>query len=105
MNYYYPNYYSTQPTYAIVNGIEDVRNFIVNPNCSVFLRDTNTNMCYEKWADAQGRYSMKIYKLMEVETKSEDIKRSDLDELEQRLTNLIKQTLGGTNEQSTTNVA
>ena len=105
---YYPNYYPgyhNQPSYAVVNGIEDAKSFIVNPNCTVFLRDANSNMCFEKWADAQGRYNMKVYNLVEVETNSEYVKRTDLQKLEEAFTSkfnaladMIKG-LGGNNEQ------
>jgi hypothetical protein len=105
---YYPNYfpsYHNQPSYAVVNGIEDAKSFIVNPNCTVFLRDSNSNMCFEKWADAQGRYNMKIYNLVEVETNSEYIKHSDLNKLEEKidakldaLCNMIKTSIGGQHE-------
>jgi hypothetical protein len=105
---YYPNYYPTyhnQPSYAVVNGIDDAKSFIVNPNCTVFLRDANSNMCFEKWADAQGRYNMKVYNLVEVETNSEYVKQADLRKLEESvnskfdaITTMLKN-LGGNNEQ------
>lgn len=101
---YYPNYYPSyhnQPSYAVVNGIDDAKSFIVNPNCTVFLRDANSNMCFEKWADAQGRYNMKVYNLVEVESNSEYVKHSDLAKLEAKieaLANLLKVSGGSNNE-------
>lgn len=97
-NYYNPyqnNFQYQQPQYAVVNGIEDAKNYIVNPNCTVFLRDSTSNMCYEKRADSTGKYIMKVYNLVEVEPESDYVKKSDLDQLRGEIANLAALIKGG----------
>lgn len=45
-----------------ISGIESARAHIVNPNSTVLLKDTAANVLYEKSADAQGNYNMRVYK-------------------------------------------
>lgn len=95
---YYPNYYQyqqPQQTYSRVNGIEDAKNFIVNPNCTAFLRDANSNMCFEKRADATGKYTMKVYNLVEVEPETDYVKKEDFNKLREEIANLASLIRGG----------
>jgi hypothetical protein len=68
-NYYQPyqnNYQYQQSSYqqpmqrtmfAMINGIEDVRTFIVQPNQTVYLLDTTSNHFYIKKADMSDNYN------------------------------------------------
>lgn len=103
-NYNYPNYQMYQPQqssygFAFVNGIEDARTFIVNPNCTYFLRDRNSNLCFEKRADSNGRWTMEIYNLVKQDTNA-DFKNeiSRLEDKVAELTALVTKAVGGSNE-------
>lgn len=51
-----------------VSGIEGAKAFVVDPNKKVFLLDSETNeKLFIKYADNEGRYSMKTYKLVSEE--------------------------------------
>ena len=79
----------------MVNGIEDAKNFIVNPNCTAFLRDSNSNMCFEKRADSTGKYTMKVYNLVEVEPETDYVKKADFDKLRNEIADLASLIRGG----------
>lgn len=99
-NYYNPYqnsylYHQPQQSYAMVNGIDDAKNFIVNPNCTAFLRDSNSNMCFEKRADSTGKYTMKVYNLVEVEPETDYVKKADFDKLRNEIADLASLIRGG----------
>ena len=48
---------------TFVSGIEGAKAFIVAPNQVVYLKDSDSNILYEKKADAQGRYSLTAFEL------------------------------------------
>ena len=70
--YNYNNYSQPQQTQYIpltyVSGIEGAKAFIVAPNQTVYLRDSDSDMIFIKTADIQGRYTLKIYNLVPLET-------------------------------------
>ena len=71
-NYSYQPQMSQQTQYiplTFVSGIEGAKAFIVTPNQTVYLRDSDSDLLYIKSADNQGRYSLKIYNLVPVEDK------------------------------------
>lgn len=95
MNYYNPGFYpTTQNGFAYVNGVEDAKTFIVSPNSTYFLRDTNSNLCFEKRADANGKWTMKVYNLVEVQP-DEPVKKSELVALENKIAELTALIKGG----------
>lgn len=51
---------------TFVSGIEGAKAFIVAPNQVVYLKDSDSNILYEKRADAQGRYSLVAYEMKQV---------------------------------------
>lgn len=75
-----PNYYGAgfnpygqyQPqqrqtnTYAFVNGIEGAKSFIVPPNQTVLLMDSEQAVCYMKQSNGLGQGSLRYFKLVEV---------------------------------------
>lgn len=88
------NYYGQQYPYiplTFVNGIEGAKSYIVAPNQTVYLRDSDADIIYIKTADPQGRYILKSYNLVPVEqTKPSEYATIDaLKDLEERLTKLI----------------
>ena len=48
---------------TFVSGIEGAKAFIVAPNQTVYLRDSDTETLFIKTADAQGRYTLKTYNI------------------------------------------
>lgn len=73
------NYYNQQPiqqqsqqmaqqqtTYlplTFVNGIEGAKAFIVGANQIIYLKDSDSNILFEKKADSQGKYTLTAYRL------------------------------------------
>ena len=78
---------------TFVSGIEGAKAFIVAPNQTVYLKDSDSNILYEKKADAQGRYSLTAYEMKPVnDTSKQQIEfatTSDLTALKSMLTEKI----------------
>lgn len=102
-NYYQPyqnNYQYQQPSYQqpmqrnmfeLINGIEDVRTFIVQPNQIVYLLDTTLNHFYIKKADMSGRYVIEEYLLVKAEQEQNDyVKKSDFQALQAQIETLTR---------------
>lgn len=100
MNNYNPynNYpyaaYNQQPqqtTYlplTFVSGIEGAKAFIVGANQTVYLKDSDSNILYEKKADAQGRYTLIAYELNKIEnntTSTKSVQICDLNAINEKL--------------------
>ena len=73
---------------TFVSGIEGAKAFIVAPNQTVYLRDSDTETLFIKTADAQGRYTLKTYNLTPTDgtTKQNNVEFATVSEL-----NAIKQ--------------
>lgn len=52
---------------TFVSGIEGAKAFIVAPNQTVYLRDSDSETLFVKTADVQGRYTLKVYNLIPIE--------------------------------------
>ena len=70
--YYQPQQQTQQPqtiyySLTYVNGIEGAKAFIVQPNQIVYLKDSDSDVLFEKKADQQGRLSLTAYKLTKVD--------------------------------------
>lgn len=103
----YQQYPYTQPTQqqtpmtnylqlTFINGIEGAKAFIVAPNQTIYLKDSDSNILYEKKADAQGRYTLTAFELKPVEintptapVKSEYATTSDLNALKSFFTEQV----------------
>ena len=94
----YQNYQYSQPQtnylpLTFISGIEGAKAFIVAPNQTVYLKDSDSNILYEKKADAQGRYSLTAYEMKPVnDTSKQQIEfatTSDLTALKSMLTEKI----------------
>ena len=69
-----PNYQQMQTqqqtTYlplTFVNGIEGAKAFIVGANQTIYLKDSDSNILFEKKADNQGKYSLTAFKLEQID--------------------------------------
>lgn len=67
----YPQPYprQTQPqtnVYAFVNGIEGAKSYMVQPNQTVLLMDSEQPVCYMKTANGLGQGTLRYFKLQEV---------------------------------------
>lgn len=86
MNYPYNN----ANTYFFVNGIEGAKSFVVQPNQSVLLMDSDAPICYMKQSNGLGQGSLRYFKLVEV--KEEDIKKApanpELEAIKERIANI-----------------
>ena len=78
---------------TFISGIEGAKAFIVAPNQVVYLKDSDSNILYEKKADSQGRYSLTAYEMKPVndtsKQQSEFATTSDLTALKSMLTEKI----------------
>lgn len=105
-SYYNPNYnqnYNTMQNYnnnlnnqstgfEFVNGIEEAKKYIVNPNKTMYLKDLSSNMIFIKKCDNQGRYTLQAYELTELnqDPTTEFVKKDDFNELVASVNNLSK---------------
>lgn len=110
MNYNNPYGYNQFPMYqqqttylplTFVNGIEGAKAFIVGANQTVYLKDSDSDMLYEKRADAQGRYSLVAYRLQLVDNNKTEPAYVTMDVFTKTIEELKSQ-LGGINHESTT---
>ena len=86
---------------TFVNGIEGAKAFIVNPNQVIYLKDSDSNLLFEKKADAQGKYTITAFELKQidysrpvqkpVETPVNYATIDDLTKLQVRLENMINE--------------
>lgn len=99
----YPQQQYQQPMvnqipFTIVDNINDVRSYLVQPNQVVYIKLRNANVIYEKSANSQGEYSLNEYIKAEPkeEPKVEYVSMESFKALEDRLAKLEKQ--GDSNE-------
>ena len=104
MNYNYNPYtqysYTPQTQYiplTFVSGIEGAKAFIVTPNQTVYLRDSESDILYIKSADMQGRYSLKVYSLVPIEQTQKSQEFVSV-EMFNQFKKEIETKLGGTHE-------
>lgn len=89
--YNQPQIQQPQTTYlplTFVSGIEGAKAFIVGANQTVYLKDSDSNVLYEKKADAQGRYTLIAYELNKIEnntTSTKSIQICDLNAINEKL--------------------
>lgn len=67
-NYYNPTsqQHASYIPLTFVNGIEGAKAYIVSPNSTIYLRDSDSDKIFIKSSDAQGRLMMKTYRLVEI---------------------------------------
>ena len=98
----YTPYYQQQKaqtnTYAFVNGVEGAKSFIVQPNQTILLMDSDAPICYMKQSNGLGQASLRYFKLVEV--KEEDLKKPQNDDMADFKARLeaIEKKLGEKNE-------
>ena len=80
--------------YAFVNGIEGAKSFIVKPNQTILLMDSEQPICYMKQSNGFGQSSLRYFKLVEVQEqdlkKNENINNEDVYNLKKRVEELEK---------------
>lgn len=94
---YQPMQQQNYSTFIVVNGFQDVERYIVSPNQTVNFYDGKNGYLYLKSADSIGKYSIRAFKLDEIdlnssntrEPKQEYITRSDLTSLQQDFENKL----------------
>lgn len=103
------SYNTMQPNRSelvFINGIEEAKAYIVAPNKKVYLKDLTSNKLFEKRADAQGLYELKVYEVKEInqDAQSQFISKNELNDLESRfnskidrLSDLIQKSITGQN--------
>lgn len=102
---YVPQNYNYQPqrqnTYAFVNGLEGAKNYQLFANQSIFLMDSEQQVCYLKSSNALGQSTLRCFKLVEIK-EEELIKKPVNQEVEdlRKEVELLKKQLGEKNEQS-----
>ena len=64
--YPYPTRQPQSNVYAFVNGVEGAKSYIVQPNQTVLLMDSEQPVCYMKTANGLGQGSLRYFKLLEV---------------------------------------
>lgn len=52
---------------TFVSGVEGAKAFIVPPNQVIFLKDSDSDLIFQKKADVQGKYETKAFKMIEVD--------------------------------------
>ena len=52
---------------TFVSGVEGAKAFIVSPNQVVYLKDSDSDILFEKKADSQGKYTLSAYRLTQVD--------------------------------------
>ena len=84
----YQNYQYSQPQtnylpLTFISGIEGAKAFIVAPNQTVYLKDSDSNILYEKKADSQGRYSLTAYEMKPItESNKQQVDYATINDLE-----------------------
>lgn len=81
----------------LVNGIDEARRYLVNINSTIYLRDTNSNLIFEKTCDSQGRTIMRTFEMKEVNINEQNqvvdkpqvAYKKDLDELYSKIEALL----------------
>lgn len=88
--------------YAFVNGVEEAKGYSMSPNQTILLMDKSAPVCYMKSSDNFGQYSLKYFKLDEIdEIAAKDItdprapqpdfaSKSDIDNLNKKIDELAK---------------
>lgn len=70
MQYQQPQQQQMQTTYlplTFVNGIEGAKAFIVGANQTIYLKDSDSNILFEKKADNQGKYTIVAFELKQID--------------------------------------
>ena len=65
-----PQAQQLQTTYlplTFVNGVEGAKAFIVGANQVIYLKDSDSNILFEKKADAQGKYTLVAFELKQID--------------------------------------
>lgn len=64
--YQQPQQQTPMNQYAYVNGIEGAKSYLMQPNQTVMLMDSDSPICYMKSANGMGQSTLRYFKLVEV---------------------------------------
>ena len=82
-----------------MNGIEGAKAFIVSPNQTVYLRDSDSNLLFIKQADSQGKYSLSAFELSPLQDKpkhsNEYVTKDEFLALSQKVEQLLNPVTNG----------
>ncbi|MBO5910203.1 MAG: hypothetical protein J6Q15_01700 [Clostridia bacterium] len=67
MQYQQPQQQTNYLPLTFVNGVEGAKAFIVGANQIIYLKDSDSNILFEKKADAQGKYTLNAFELKQVD--------------------------------------
>lgn len=77
--------------FVFVNGIEEAKTYILSPNQTAYLLDTNSNHMFIKKADMNGRYVMESFILTKAEQENEEfVKKNDFVQLQNQINALTQ---------------
>ena len=62
-----PTQQTTYLPLTFVNGVEGAKAFIVGANQIIYLKDSDSNILFEKKADSQGKYTLSAFKLEQID--------------------------------------
>lgn len=72
-----------------VNGIEGAKAFIVQPNQIIYLKDSDSDILYEKKSDEKGISVLKAFKLQEIDLTSNNANKQPIQQNANYITNDI----------------
>ena len=90
--------------YAFVNGVEGAKSFMIQPNQTVMLMDSDNPICYMKQSNSLGQSTLRYFKLVETDentvrnlnnptpipSNQEFVLKADFDALNQRVDEILK---------------
>lgn len=85
--------------YLAISNIEEVKSFLMQPNTTVFFKDVNNKVIYEKKSDSQGISEIRAFKEINLESKSNNNEyitahqfNTFKNEIEQKINDCIQKT-------------
>lgn len=79
-NYIQPTQQTVYHPLTFVSGIEGAKAFIVNPNQTIYLIDSDSDKLFIKSADSNGRYTIQTKRIVDVDIEAPKINYVTLDD-------------------------
>lgn len=94
--YPYGNYYQMNQ-YAFVNGIEGAKSYIMQPNQTIMLLDSDEPIIYKKISNSYGQATLECFKMVPISEEElkkvpnqEFVTKTDFDNFAKHIESLIK---------------
>lgn len=58
--------------FILINSPDEARRYIPNLNSTVYLKDTNSSLLFEKTCDSQGKTTLRVFELKEMDLGSDN---------------------------------